>query len=662
MASRSFAGHAQERERFVVYIGDGVASMGHRSLSSLSKGVASLRKEYQTNFTTVGIGADSDTRTLSTVARSGGGYFIGRKSGQRPEHVAQSILESTMGVALRDAELVLPPSMSDVSPVKLSTLRAGDEVLVSARYASEIDDKITLRGTVGGKAYENSFPLHLAMTTNAGNAFVPKIWATKTIQRLETEGKAGHNDTIVAMSKSFGVMSKKTSLLVLESEAMFKAFGVDRAKPMAQWTGEEGEAEVSESMGAVGYGGMAGESLGGIIGGDMDDESAGMGSGRSASGGGKRAKRKSASVSARSPKKAPRDSKDSAPRQDKSRDFNNEMEELTNTKRPNNTATRRPPPPPASRPAPRGRGGQWMKKVWSRVASVRRYQGVANNIHKAVDKAEERLAANPDSRDRHRDLVQALSYADELARAEEIAIRWLERDRLDPEALSYLADIAARRGRRDQSIRLLSGVVDLRPQDRSLHLRLAKAYDRAGDRSRSCAHRVMLAELKPDSAKIVGDAIRCERANGRSSQAESILEVTPVASRGRAEVEAGKPARSERIHGDLRVDASWSGGSDLDIALITPAGRRISWQGGHHRVAAAQVREVGAESLGLPRLRKGRYLIEISRTHPEARGPVQGRVKINVMGQRQNIPFELLADSKVVGAIRVRMISGMVPL
>jgi tetratricopeptide (TPR) repeat protein len=341
------------------------------------------------------------------------------------------------------------------------------------------------------------------------------------------------------------------------------------------------------------------------------------------------------------------------------------MEELTTTKRPKNKAEKkkkRPAPRPVARPNPRGRGGQWMKKVWSRVATVRRYQGVSDNIHKAVDKAEERLAANPDSRDRHRDLVQALSYADELARAEEIANRWLERDRLDPEALSYLADIAARQGRRDQSIRLLSGVVDLRPQDRGLHLRLAKAYDRAGDRGRACAHRVMLAELRPDSAKMVGDAIRCEQANGRTAQAESILEVTPLESRGRAEVEASKPARSERIHGDLRVDASWSGGSDLDIALITPSGRRISWQGGHRRVAATKVREVGAESLGLPRLRKGRYLIEISRSHPEARGPVKGRVNIKVLGQRQNIPFELLSDSKVVGAIRVRMISSMVPL
>lgn len=663
MASRSFDGDTQERERVVVYIGDGVASMGHRSLSVVSQSIGALRKSYDTTFTTVAIGADADSRTLGALARAGGGYFIERKSGRTPQHMALAVLESTMGVALRDAELVLPDSMSDISPVKLSTLRAGDEVLVSARYAKEIDSKVILRGTVGGKSYENTFPLHLALSTNAGNAFVPKIWASQTIERLEIEGKAGHSDTIVAMSKSFGVMSKKTSLLVLESEAMFRAFGVDRAKPMAQWTGEEGQAQVSESVGAVGYGDLAGETA---------SMAARLGAGKGGFGmmGGGRGSAKSKKKKKKK-KKMPRTNRaqNKAPSPSMSKDEFLGMPDMAE-------ASRKPEPRddrsraqdvkrenrPASRPARRTRGGRWMQRVWTRVASIRRYRGVNQKIHAAVDKAEARLAENPDSRDRHRDLVQALSYADELARAEDIANRWLERDRLDSEALAYLADIAARRGRRDQSIRLLSGVVDLRPGDRSLHRRLAKAYDRAGDRARACAHRVMLAELAPLNSMVLGDALRCERANGRSAQSDAILAATPENLRKSADALANKPARRERIHGDLRIDANWTGGSDLDIAIITPTGRRISWQGGHRRVAATEVHQVGSESLGLPRLGKGRYLIEISRTHPEARAPVAGSVSVNVLGQRQRIPFELLADSKVLGAIRVRMTSSMVPL
>ncbi|MCP4449257.1 MAG: VWA domain-containing protein, partial [Myxococcales bacterium] len=255
----SGTGDAGDRERLVIYIGDGIASMGHRSLSVLSQTARTLRKEHETTFTSVGIGADSDSRVLGAIARAGGGFYIGHRSGRQARHLAQAVIETTMGVSLKDAELVFPKGMSDVSPTSLSTLRAGDEFILSGRYAEGIQGNVILRGTVGGKPYENTFALNLPMTSNPANAFVPKIWASQTIERLETEGRATSRDTIVALSKSYGVMSKQTSLLVLESEAMFKAFGVDRAKPLVQWTGEEGEADSSDSGGDINYGLLGGE-------------------------------------------------------------------------------------------------------------------------------------------------------------------------------------------------------------------------------------------------------------------------------------------------------------------------------------------------------------------------------------------------------------------
>src|SRR5258706_8574238 len=42
-------------------------------------------------------------------------------------------------------------------------------------------------------------------------------------------------------------MSRETSLLVLESQAMFDAFGVDRHTPTAKWTGEDSLDEVASN-------------------------------------------------------------------------------------------------------------------------------------------------------------------------------------------------------------------------------------------------------------------------------------------------------------------------------------------------------------------------------------------------------------------------------
>ncbi|MBL4637124.1 MAG: hypothetical protein JKY56_24940 [Kofleriaceae bacterium] len=321
--------------------------------------------------------------------------------------------------------------------------------------------------------------------------------------------------------------------------------------------------------------------------------------------------------------------------------------------------------PVASRPLPMGgrrNPGSWMRKVWFRTAAVENYFGTGQNVHDAIENGERLLLQNPDSRLQHSNLIQALSYAGQLERAEEVARAWIERDRLDPEALSYLADIFARKGMRDESIRLLSGVVDLRADDKELHLRLAKAYDRAGERRFACAHRVMLADLDPRNSKIVMAAVRCENANRRGDRADAILANLDVTVRGRIERSSqGNPPR-ERTSGDLRINATWTGSDDLDIAIITPTGKRISWMGGHKRVFAQNVKSTGRETLGLTRIRKGRYLIEISRTNATDSMPVRGEVVIELLGRKQRISFEVHDKSAIVGRAVVRMESRMEPI
>ncbi|MBL4637125.1 MAG: FecR domain-containing protein [Kofleriaceae bacterium] len=189
-STKLFDQSSDKRERVIVYIGDGVASMGHRSLAVLGDTARELRAQYNTSFTTVAIGADSDSRALGSIATAGGGYFIGYKPGRKPSHMAEAVLETTTGVALRDAEVTFPSGMVATSPLKLGTLRAGAEILLTGRYESEIDGEIVLKGTVGGKPFKNSYPLRMKLQANAGNAFVPKIWASQTIQRLESESQA----------------------------------------------------------------------------------------------------------------------------------------------------------------------------------------------------------------------------------------------------------------------------------------------------------------------------------------------------------------------------------------------------------------------------------------------------------------------------------------
>jgi Flp pilus assembly protein TadD len=296
-----------------------------------------------------------------------------------------------------------------------------------------------------------------------------------------------------------------------------------------------------------------------------------------------------------------------------------------------------------------------MRRVWFKVGEVSTGGAPRTQELAAVSAAENALRASPDSRDRHRDLVRALSRAGELARAEEVAQKWLGRDALDAEALTYLADVVGRQGRRDEALRLLSGVVDLRPGDAALHERLALAFQRAGMRDRACAHRIALAELGGASAEALGTAFRCEVDLGRADAARRLLDgVTDTSLRARAESVSLAGGIVERSGGDVTLDATWVGGGDVDISLITPQGTRLSWMGGRKTVSGEDATSASHERLAMRSATVGDYVVEVSRTRPDDTRPIRGTVQITAFGTRRALPFTLDGTHTAIGRVQVR--------
>src|SRR5262249_31306381 len=141
-------------------------------------------------------------------------------------------------------------------PSVLPAFRAGAEMLVSARMTEDVvKGDVVLRGKVGGERFEARYPIDLRATTGAGNGFVPRLFAAAPIEELERTTSDAANGAaraeLVRLSRQFAVPSRATSLLVLESEAMFRAFGIDRAERAASWTGDDaakGESVASPRM------------------------------------------------------------------------------------------------------------------------------------------------------------------------------------------------------------------------------------------------------------------------------------------------------------------------------------------------------------------------------------------------------------------------------
>lgn len=567
-------GSSTEREARVIYVGDGVASAGEIDAGRLVEEALEALGEDGVRVTTVGAGTEADELVLTELARRGDGSYFPFTAGRSVRSLALAALSAQYGAALEDAKLSLPAGFDDPQPRNLPAVRAGEELLVVARMAPQVRGEVVLKGRVGGEDYEQRYPVEIETTSAKGNAFVPRVWAEAKIADLTLQDATANKDRIVELSRDHHVLSRFTSLLVLESEAMYRAFDVERPEAVAgDWTGEDA-IEAQDFEGTV-------------------DHADGL-TGVRYSGGGGRAARSGAPLRSAAPGPM---AAESAP------DFDS----------PFAASTRAEAPTPASMPRPRG--GSWMRRTWQRRAEIGAAVGARNWDRKQIEDLQAKYEENPESRDRTKALYLALSRAGEVDKALELAEKWWAKDRLDPEALERMALSEQSRGHGERALRLLGSMADLAPRDAALQERLALAYAAAGKTAESCAHRRALAALKPDDADATAAAYQCLAWLGKTDRADALVERfgnEMTRARLRSRLETSEPAAPD-VRGDLRIEATWDRSADLDIVLVHPDGRRSSWMGGVTGTTAKYADDDRREDLGFRRLKTGLYRIEIVR-------------------------------------------------
>jgi hypothetical protein len=688
-AARTAAGPVNGKELRVIYLGDGTPSVGPTRPSHLEAAVKSAMPNGDGAVVAVALGADADMTSLTALARGGGGVVVPYVPGQKVATAALEALGAAYGVVLRDVEIELPAGLSQVSPARLDPIRAGGETILVARMSGEnVGGTIKLRGRVAGERFEQSYPLNLKASTSAGNAFVPRLFAAAKIADLERAGDESQKATVIELSKRFAVASRFTSLLVLESEAMFKAFGLDRNATAPAFTGEVGaDSSTADAVGDVpeedqaraGETKAKGESSAerpeakksadraNAYDGDDEGAAQGFGSGHGRFGASQAGG--SAGISAAQAAPAPAATMGPTTPSDP---FTASPGPAAAPRAPAKVAGgafdpwgNRPPPPP---PRDSRRRLVPMRKVFDRKVSFDVSNTfVAQNAAKLLA-AESAISASPDSRDKTVDLFAMYSTAGRLGEAQELTAKWSGRDALDPDALTARADLAARQGDRDRAVRILGGLADVRPNDRAVQVRLAELQENAGNLGLACEHRVALADIAMSDAKLVADAVRCSRSQGMLDLASRLeLDTTDKVREAVTRLLVAATPTQRPLAGDVQVSAEWSGGADLDVALIDAQGKRTSWMGSPSK-ATTTARDVTSqrnETLAISALPQGNYVVEISRAGgagADTASSIRGEVTLRLGGEVRKLPFTLAGPRAEVGTVKVFFTSRLVPV
>lgn len=299
-----------------------------------------------------------------------------------------------------------------------------------------------------------------------------------------------------------------------------------------------------------------------------------------------------------------------------------------------------------------------MKKVWYRVAKIRSHSGTSTRDDLELRRRSRLLSENPASRDRTRNLVRWQVRLGDLSGAEKLANKWLKKDRMDAGVLVELAGIAALRGDPDRSAEFLASAVDADPRSVGAHNRMVKLYRAAGNTDLMCAHALTRALVSPASWKHQVKAIRC------GAGSERHLKRLKERGRKRAEKALSKPEKERSVRGRMKVTASWSADQDLDIVVVTPRGRVITWQGGARRTRSRDVTSRRTETLAISMEERGRYrVLMVPRGVGKGRS-ISGSVRIRAYGKSRTMDFAVsgraarVADVIIKSKFRYERVSG----
>lgn len=228
----------------VIYVGDGIPTWGDRDAVALGKIATMIGAPIQAGL--VGKGASTELWNELT-GRNGGRAQVVRRSVDAKQFALAAIHARNV-VRLDGARVEV--ANATVFPAQARTMFAGDELVTLIRTPADqpAPTALVLSGFAGGKPVVQTISIDKPIKV----AHVMQRWAAFQLVALDSAGAP--REDIVKLSRDAGLISRYTSLLVLENDEAFKQHQIERKQQQladAQKRGPQITGGDLDSLGAT---------------------------------------------------------------------------------------------------------------------------------------------------------------------------------------------------------------------------------------------------------------------------------------------------------------------------------------------------------------------------------------------------------------------------
>jgi len=198
------------------------------------------------------VGNEANVPLLDSLARASGGFVAAISTQENLLDKGKQLRDRMRQEPLRNLRLEMGEggTLSDVTPGVLPALYPGGQIAILGRYRGKGFGSFHLRGTRAGQSVEFNSQVAVSAVETL-NPEIRRMWAERRVQDILQEMRAAarpetDRSEIIRLGTEYSIVTPYTSFLVLESDKMFRDYGIERRTASLLNEETSGRAERSQ--------------------------------------------------------------------------------------------------------------------------------------------------------------------------------------------------------------------------------------------------------------------------------------------------------------------------------------------------------------------------------------------------------------------------------